>query len=192
MHRLALIAIVLTAFELAGCERDPPDLREWRPTDHDHTQNPGPLQVSAQTSSTAGLHGIDEVTLVAWRQKCTTCHGMLGRGDGPQGAMLKAADLTRSDWQQSRSDAEIARTIRAGRGAMPAFDLPASTIDGLVRLIRLLDVSKVSRSSDAGAGNDADRTAASSAEPAGRAAPRASSDRRNGHRQIDSPPGGAR
>ena len=70
------------------------------------------------------------------------CHGTVGRGDGPQGPMVRASDLTRPAWQASVTDAQIAQTIRTGRGSMPAFDLPESTVNGLVRLIRLLDMSR--------------------------------------------------
>jgi mono/diheme cytochrome c family protein len=143
-------ALGLLLFGVA-CSRAPDDLREWRVSDHDHTTNPGAQQVVAQPSSQpASMHGIDEVTLIAWKQKCVTCHGMFGRGDGPQGPMVRATDLSRPDWQAQRSDSQLSATIRGGRGAMPAFDLPASTIDGLVRLIRLLDASRAARGADGG------------------------------------------
>ena len=40
------------------------------------------------------------------------------------------------------SNAQIAQIIMNGRGAMPKFDLPKSTIDNLVKLIRLLGPRK--------------------------------------------------
>lgn len=98
------------------------------------------------------MFGISEVALAAWKQNCTTCHGIIGRGDGPQGPMTKARDLTDPEWQKTVSDADIASAIKNGRGAMPAFPLPDSTIEGLVKLTRLLDRSRPLRS-DAGAGD---------------------------------------
>ena len=71
-------------------------------------------------------------------QTCSTCHGPLGHGDGPQGALVKAPDLTRSDWQAKVSDEEIAARIKGGKGLMPPNDLPDSTIKGLVARIRAL------------------------------------------------------
>jgi hypothetical protein len=50
--------------------------------------------------------------------------------------MLRVPDLTRADWQQRVTDQEIAETIRKGRNKMPAFDLPAPVLDGLVKRIR--------------------------------------------------------
>jgi cytochrome c oxidase cbb3-type subunit 3 len=127
-----------------ACNEAPADLRQWRPSDHDHTANPNAdqVQVTDAGSSEPG-HGLDDVTVVAWQQNCTSCHGTLGRGDGPQGPMLHAADLSRPDWQAATSDEAIATTIRQGRGKMPAFPLPEATILRLVQLIRMLDANRM-------------------------------------------------
>lgn len=50
--------------------------------------------------------------------------------------MVRAPDLTDPAWQDRVTDAQIAETIRKGRNQMPAFDLPAQVIDGLVQRIR--------------------------------------------------------
>lgn len=143
-----------------GCNETPADLREWRPTDHDHTANPNAdqVQVTDAGSSEPG-HGLDDVTIVAWQQNCTGCHGTLGRGDGPQGPMLHAADLSRPDWQAATTDEAIAATIRQGRGKMPAFPLPETTITRLVQLIRMLDANHMQEA--------AARASAAAAAPAG-------------------------
>jgi mono/diheme cytochrome c family protein len=73
---------------------------------------------------------------LAWQRNCSKCHGARGRGDGPEGPMVKASDLTRSDWQAKVSDQEIADMIRKGKNKMPAFDLPPQVLEGLVRRIR--------------------------------------------------------
>jgi cytochrome c oxidase cbb3-type subunit 3 len=83
--------------------------------------------------------GQEEASLIAvtWRQNCARCHGMAGRGDGPDGRMLRTPDLTRSDFQERYSDAEIAAIIKKGRNKMPSFkSLPDKVIDGLVRHVR--------------------------------------------------------
>jgi cytochrome c oxidase cbb3-type subunit 3 len=153
-----LVAFALAlALGFAGCDRAPDDLREWKASDHDHTEQPGSGQVPANQPSSGGMFGISEVALAAWKQNCTTCHGIIGRGDGPQGPMTKARDLTDPEWQKSVSDADIASSIKNGRGAMPAFPLPDSTIEGLVKLTRLLDRSRPLRGdggADAGASVD--------------------------------------
>lgn len=135
--RLALALIVAV---LAGCKAQASDLREWSPSDHDHTANPNATQVEVAEDGSSPLsrHGIDEVTLVAWKRNCTTCHGPMGAGDGPQGPMTGARNLRNPSWQSSTTDESIARAIREGRGRMPGFDLPDSTVLSLVRLVRLL------------------------------------------------------
>lgn len=145
-----IVAIALAA----GCSRDPDDLREWRPSDHDHTDNPSNDQVSAAPDSgrppDTGIQGVNEVTIATWKAKCTTCHGMVGRGDGPRGAMVRARNLADKNWQDTVSDQDLAASIKNGRGEMPAFDLPQETIDGLVKLVRML-VPRPKAAADAGA-----------------------------------------
>ncbi len=48
------------------------------------------------------------------------------------------------------------RSIRSGRGQMPPFDLPDSTITGLIKLVRLLNTARVRGDGDAGAESDAE------------------------------------
>jgi mono/diheme cytochrome c family protein len=99
------------------------------------------MQVPAGASSPLPM-GLTEVSLMAWRNNCVTCHGKMGRGDGPQGPMVKARDLSDPAWQGSVTDAQIAESIVKGRGRMPAFALPTSTVDELVRLVRLIGRSR--------------------------------------------------
>jgi mono/diheme cytochrome c family protein len=158
MKRAGAFQIAVFAMLSAACRRDPDDLRDWRPEDHDHTSSPSTAQVAeAPPDAAPDPSGLSDVTIAAWKQRCVTCHGTVGRGDGPQGAMVRASDLTRPDWQAKVSDEQIAVTIRTGRGSMPGFDLPDSTVKGLVRLIRLLNAS--------GAPGDAEDAAASDAAP---------------------------
>lgn len=163
---LALFVILLSL----GCNETPADLRPWRPSDHDHTENPNADQVQVRDAGAAGPgHGLDDVTVVAWQQNCTSCHGPLGRGDGPQGQLLHASDLSRPDWQASVSDEAIAATIRQGRGRMPAFNLPEVTITRLVALVRMLDLNRMRQATGAAQAHD---NGAASAQPA---SPKASS-----------------
>jgi len=164
----AALRLIVLSFTLAACERDAPDVREWRPSDHDHTDNPAPAQVDVSDAGARGgmLHGIDEVVLVAWRQNCTTCHGIIGRGDGPQAPMTRPRNLSDAAWQASVTDNAIAQTIRRGRGAMPAFDLPEATLTGLVKLVRLFDESRQTGTADAAAAPSDGGDAALQARPA--------------------------
>jgi mono/diheme cytochrome c family protein len=163
---------LLTLLCLAvGCARAPDDTREWRPSDHDHTTNPGADQVAAGpdagTAPELAAHGLTEVTIVAWQQNCVRCHGRLGRGDGPQGVMLRATDFTNQTWQANAKDDELAKVIREGRGAMPPFPLPDSTITSLVQLIRLLGTASAAPATSGSA------AAVVSARPLASAAPSA-------------------
>src|SRR5512133_2209632 len=118
-----------------ACGSAPREVREWSPNDHDQAPSTlGTTNPRAPTSARPGAE-IDLVQL-AWEKNCTSCHGSRGRGDGPQGPMLRAADLTRAEWQDRVTDAEIAETIRKGRNKMPAFDLPPQVLQGLVLRIR--------------------------------------------------------
>lgn len=117
----------------AGCGRA--DVSEWRASDHAHTGKPAGAQVAAQPGSESNA---DTLANLAWANQCATCHGLGARGDGPQGRMLRVADLTRPDWQDSASDEDIAQVIRKGRNKMPSFDLPDEVVEALVRKIRSL------------------------------------------------------
>lgn len=138
------VAALSLAALVFACNSTPADLRTWKASDHDHTVNPNEDQVQVtDAGSEAANHGLDDVTIVAWQQNCTTCHGALGRGDGPQGQLVHASDLSRPDWQASVTDEVIAATIRQGRGRMPSFNLPDATIARLVGLIRMLDLNRM-------------------------------------------------
>jgi mono/diheme cytochrome c family protein len=136
---LSLLTLVLPAAVLSGCDR-PPDadrLPEWTPSDH-HSSDEDKLAAKRGTQTAGGATG-DEVTRLvdlAWRQQCATCHGATGKGDGQFGPMVKAPDLTRDDWQERVSDAEIATIIKKGKGKMPSFDVPDSVVQGLVARVR--------------------------------------------------------
>jgi cytochrome c oxidase cbb3-type subunit 3 len=127
--------LVAATMAIVACDPAPSDVREWTPGDHDQAPTTqGTSNPRAGTSARPGAE-IDLVQL-AWDKSCSTCHGARGRGDGPQGPMLRAADLGRAEWQDRVSDAEIADTIRKGRNKMPAFDLPPQVLQGLVLRIR--------------------------------------------------------
>lgn len=156
MWRLRFVALVIVI--AAGCQPEPTDVREWRPSDHDNTELPTGPQVAvgdAAPRRAAPTPGLDDVTVLTWSRSCATCHGRIGRGDGPQAQMNHATNLADPTWQGSRSDEEIARVILRGKNAMPAFDLPEATVRGLVQLIRLFGgrLSGDAGNADAGAGD---------------------------------------
>lgn len=130
MRKWALLLVILS-----GCERAPSPTGEWTRADHDHAQQTG--QQAPPTGSNKPSTQ-QQLADAAWSQSCSSCHGPTGHGDGPNGPLVKAPDLTRPDWQAKVSDEEIATRIRAGKGLMPPQDLPDSTIRALVARIRAL------------------------------------------------------
>jgi mono/diheme cytochrome c family protein len=141
-HARALVVsqLVVAGALLLACDRTPADLREWTADDHDRAEEPkngrgaparvAPPQASANVDPNAAL--VD----VTWRNQCALCHGLLGKGDGPQGIMVHAPDLTRTEWQNGVSDEQIAATIQNGKNRMPKFDFPPEVLRGLTARIR--------------------------------------------------------
>jgi cytochrome c oxidase cbb3-type subunit 3 len=129
----------LTAVGVAGigCDRTPPNLREWKASDHDRTEEQSPSRSAAQRAQpNASASPNATLVEVTWRNQCVSCHGVLGRGDGPQGPMVHAPDLTMAEWQTKVSDQQIGQVILNGKNRMPKFDLPIDVVSGLVSRIR--------------------------------------------------------
>jgi hypothetical protein len=171
--RLALTLLATCAW-LVGCDRPASDLREWKPSDHKHTSEAkqGSEDDSPQVSGSAQppLPGLDEVTIATWQRACSSCHGQLGRGDGPQGPMVHARDLSDPAWQAATPDAQISESITRGRGKMPAFQLPSSTLEGLLHLVRLFDRDRIARAAASARAASAPASSNAVAAPAGSAA----------------------
>ena len=55
-----------------------------------------------------------------WQQRCSTCHGPGGKGDGPAGAALnpKPRDFSLADWQKSVTDERLQKVIVEGGPAV--------------------------------------------------------------------------
>jgi mono/diheme cytochrome c family protein len=127
---------------LPGCDSAPAaaNLREWTAQDHDRTDEKQKVASGAQSEGPgAGASREDGNRVLVettWRTQCAQCHGFVGHGDGPGGPAVKATDLTKAEWQTSRSDQEIATSITQGKGRMPKFDLPPNVVAGLVARIR--------------------------------------------------------
>lgn len=146
----AAVAAAFVALAGLGCDRPPSPAaaREWTASDHDHADEKGKV-LSGESSTGSGKRGAkgdktkaaDDVAAVVdltWQKQCAVCHGVAGRGDGPNGPLVKAPDLTAADWQAKITDAEMAATIKGGRGLMPKFDLGDDVIAGLVARVRAL------------------------------------------------------
>lgn len=129
------ILFVLVLFA-AACQPDRGEVREWTAADHDGTENLG-MNRGQERPPAAKEDTAAALAETIWRKNCATCHGATGRGDGPQGPMVGAKDLTADDWLGKVSDDEIVTSIKNGKNRMPAFpDLPEPVLTGLVKRIR--------------------------------------------------------
>jgi mono/diheme cytochrome c family protein len=135
-------AIVIAAGLLGGVafwsRLSPGDVRGWTPSDHDQAASTGaPASTVTQADRRQRPTSTANLVELAWQRSCTPCHGDKGQGDGPQGPMVRAPDLTRDEWQARVEDDDIAQVIVKGRNKMPAFDLPPAVIRALVKRIRM-------------------------------------------------------
>ena len=109
--RILCAALPCAALLLLACDRPPSDdeIKTWTPSDHDRAEENQRVASGAQATPQAagGDNRADnnrQLVELTWRQQCATCHGALGHGDGPNGPMVKAADLTKDEWQTATTD----------------------------------------------------------------------------------------
>lgn len=104
-----------------------------------------PAAVRAPVSS-APSSPADEAAIIV-RNRCTSCHGSSGAGDGPNAVTLpvKPRDLSAKEWQKSVSDAQIRSVIVKGGAGVgksilmppnPDLEAKPEVVDALVKLVR--------------------------------------------------------
>lgn len=143
--RFVVLSVSLTgaSLTLLACERDTSGLREWTPEDHQVPRGATEGQGEAVDTSTEDP-GTAEIRAAAalYSALCSECHGSTGAGDGAgRPPMAQMPDFTSAELQTSRTDAELAQVIVAGRGGfMPGFGerLRDEGVAALVRHIRRL------------------------------------------------------
>ncbi len=83
----------------------------------------------------------EEMRLV-YAQRCASCHGPGGRGDGPIAKALSAKVPDFRHTVDNRDVFEIRRIIKKGKGIMPAFEpaLEKYQIQDMVRMVRVLSM----------------------------------------------------
>jgi outer membrane protein assembly factor BamB len=77
----------------------------------------------------------DPIAASLFRQNCALCHGVFGNGD----VATHAPDFQSEEWQSSRTDAMITRSVKDGKsGGMPAFGqtLTDEQVHQLIQYIR--------------------------------------------------------
>jgi high-affinity iron transporter len=81
-------------------------------------------------------------------QRCASCHGPAGAGDGPLASALSKLprELNSFAWQVEKSDAQVAASVRdgvAGTSMPPHRDLSSAELDQLVAHLRTLALRDV-------------------------------------------------
>lgn len=76
----------------------------------------------------------------AYAERCLSCHGGAGRGDGPVTAALPAAVPDFRDTVKNKNVAQIRSVIQEGKGLMPAYGpaLTGAEIQDMVLVVRFL------------------------------------------------------
>lgn len=84
--------------------------------------------------------GRNERMDILYAERCLTCHGPGGRGDGSLAAALPVAPPDFKDTVQGKSNNQIRRIIAEGRGLMPAFEpaLRPAEITDMLQMVRFL------------------------------------------------------
>lgn len=75
-----------------------------------------------------------------YAQRCLSCHGATGRGDGPIAASLPVPAPDFRGTIKNKTVIQIRKIIREGKGIMPAYGpaLSGAEIQDLVFMVRLL------------------------------------------------------
>ncbi len=92
--------------------------------------------------------GTDKKIEKMWKAKCSSCHGMDGKGQTAQGKKEGVRDMTTAAYQKEVTDDRIKTSLKDGvkkngNEVMPAFgDLKDDQVEGLVKHIRALGGKK--------------------------------------------------
>jgi mono/diheme cytochrome c family protein len=87
---------------------------------------------------------IDPKIVRTWKAKCAACHGADGKADTESGKKFKISDMTKPEWQKSKTDDQLKTSIETGikkdGKEMEAFKdkLTPEQITGLIAYIRTL------------------------------------------------------
>lgn len=106
----------------------------------EHLPAPGAVLLASAVPD-VGLFAASDSSAV-FTSLCVACHGRAGDGKGPAAAALNPSptDLTDTEFQDARADADLEAALRDGKGTMPGFgnQLTPDQIKALVGYIRSL------------------------------------------------------
>jgi cytochrome c5 len=127
-----LLSGIASGASLSGCKKDEP------------AAPPAPAPVAPVAPAVAAEPLTAENV---FKNRCSTCHGESGHGDGPASVALnpKPRNYTDPEWQKSVTDEQLKKTIVGGGVSVgksplmvPNPDLAGKddVLDGLVKIIR--------------------------------------------------------
>jgi len=96
---------------------------------------PSPLRLSGGPSGPPSPQAGDQHPSALFLEYCAKCHGQDGTANTPKGKQLMARDFTDAEWQSSKNDAQLIKTVTEGGEDMPAFGkkLTKEQIESLVK-----------------------------------------------------------
>lgn len=109
--------------------------------------NKGP-STEGSGSATAEVKKIDEAAAKEiYESRCSACHGVSGKGDGPGAAALtpKPRNFSDASWNKGMSDENLRKVIIYGGAAVgkspmmpasPDLDGKPEVVDGLIKKVR--------------------------------------------------------
>ncbi|HKN64784.1 MAG TPA: c-type cytochrome, partial [Gemmatimonadaceae bacterium] len=101
-----------------------------------------------------------------YAQRCASCHGMLGSGDGPLTRALSRlpSEIGSFAWQAERTDEQLATVVRDGMSGTPmppSKDLTPAQVQSVVAYLRTLPMHERNANSVAARADSGSRAAAS-------------------------------
>lgn len=81
------------------------------------------------------LYAGEEHPSALFKQYCVKCHGEDGKAETPKGKQLMARNFTDAEFQASKTDAQLIKTVTRGDEDMPPFGkkLTKEQIESLVK-----------------------------------------------------------
>lgn len=98
------------------------------------------IALAALTATTAAAGGDAAKGKTLFTEKCTSCHGTGGKGDGPMaGAMSPPpANFTDPAFWKGKTDATLSNAIQNGHLDMPPMDSKPQEVQDLVAYLNTL------------------------------------------------------
>lgn len=101
----------------------------------------------SEAASTGAPLNVSQESKDLFAQRCVTCHGTSGTGNGPAAAALnpKPRNYTDKTWQSSVTDDQLAKTIVGGGASVgksplmppnPDLEAKPDVVKGLVAIVR--------------------------------------------------------